>query len=96
MASQTKDSTAIGEQQEVRERRGVDDLVDEVLVAQLRPLHAAAPTALGAEGVGRDRLDVPGAGHGEDDLLVLDEVFNAEFARVVHDLGETFLGVLVA
>jgi hypothetical protein len=50
--------------------------VDEVLVAQLRALHAAPTAALGAERVGGDRLDVAGLGHRDDDLLVVDQVLH--------------------
>ena len=60
------------------------------------PLHPAPPRRLRTEGVGRDRLDVTGAGEGDDDLLVLDQVLDVQLARVVDDPGPAFLGVLAA
>ena len=76
-------------------RRRVEDLVDEVLLLQLRPLHSAPASRLGAEGVGLDGLDVTGVGEGDDDLLVLDEVLDEELARVVDDPGAPWFGVLL-
>ena len=86
MAAQAEDPAAVREQQQVGVRRRVHDLVDEVLVAQLRALDAAPAAPLGAERVGRDRLHVARLGHGDHDVLVVDEVLDAELARVVHDL----------
>ena len=39
------------------------------------------PAALGPEGVGRHRLDVAGPAHGDDELLVVDQVLDVHVAR---------------
>ena len=53
----------------------------------LAPLTPAAATALGLEGVGLDRLHVPGLGHDDDEFLVVDEVLDRELAGVVGELA---------
>ena len=55
---QAVDPPAVGEEQQVGVRRGVEDVGDVVLVLQLGAADAAPAAALGAEGVGRDRLHV--------------------------------------
>ena len=64
---------------------GVHHVVDEVLLLELRALHPPAAAALGAEGVGRHRLHVAGPAHGDDHLLVVDQVLDVHVARIVGD-----------
>ena len=86
-ALQPVDPAPVGEEQQVGVGGGVDDARDVVSSASLAPGHAPAAPALGAEGVGRHRLDVAGLGHGDDELLVVDEVLDVDVARVEGDLG---------
>ena len=76
-------------------RRCVKDLIDEVLLLEPCPLHPATPTGLGAESIGLDRLYVTRMGERDDYFLVLDEVLDEKFARIVHDAGPTRLRVLL-
>jgi hypothetical protein len=50
------------------------------------------PPALGPEGVGRHGLDVAPLRHGDDELLVVDEVLDVDVADVVGDLGPALVG----
>ena len=96
VAAQAVDLALVREEQQVGVGRGVHDLADQVLLLQPGPLHAPAAAALGPEGGRRHRLDVAGPGHGDDDLLVVDEVLDPHLARVVGDDAAARVGVLVA
>ena len=67
VSPQPVDLPAIGEQQQVGVRRRVEDLVDEILLLQPRPLHPAPAARLSAEGIGLDGLDVAGSGQRDDE-----------------------------
>ena len=69
--------------------------LDQVLLLQPGPLHATPATALRTECGRRHRLDVAGPGHGDDDLLVVDEVLHAHLAGVVRDDAAARVVVLV-
>ncbi len=60
----------------------MDHVPDDVLAGNLGGLDAATTAGLRAIGGRRDRLDVPGRGHGDDDLIVGDQVLEAEVAVV--------------
>ena len=96
VAAQPVHLALVREEQQVGVGRGVHDLADQVLLLEPGPLHAAAAPALGPEGRRGHRLDVAGPGHGDDDLLVVDEVLDAHLARVVGDDAAARVGVLVA
>ena len=85
VAPQPVDLAPVGEQQQVGVGGGVDHLADQVLLLQPGALDAPAAPALGPEGGGRHRLDVAGPRHGDDDLLVVDQVLDAHLAGVVGD-----------
>ena len=90
------DPPEVREHQQVRVRRGVDDVGDVVLVLELRAGDATTSSTLGAEGVGRDGLDVAVGGHHDDELLVVDQVLDVEIARIEPDRGASRSGELVA
>ena len=81
------DLAPIGEEQQVRVRRGVEQVCDHVLLAQLRPGDTPAAAALGAEGIGRNALQVATIGHQHHDVLVVDEILDIEVAVVVFEGG---------
>ena len=76
-------------------RRRVKDLVDEVFFFQPRPLHTAPAARLGAESIGGNSLYVTGAGEGDDELFVLDQVLYEQLARIMDDTGSPWLRVLL-
>ena len=88
------DPAQVGEEQQVGVSRGVDDLGDQVLFLQVGALHPPPAPALGSEGGGLHRLDVPRPGHGDDELLVVDQVLGVHVAVVVGDLGPAGRGEL--
>ena len=65
----------------------MQDVHDVVLVAQLGSGHAPPTSALGAELLGRDRLDVAPGGQRDDALVVVDEVLDVELAGVDDEAG---------
>ena len=77
-------------------RRGVNDLIDEVLVLQLRGGDPTAPTALRLKGVSGNRLHVARLGERDDDVLVVNQVLHAQFTGVIHNGRAAIVGELVA
>ena len=90
------DAAGVGEAEQIGVGGIDDELGDEVLFAGL---HAEAPgaaaTLLAVDGDGR-ALEVAGVGDGDGDLLVGDEVFEAELGGLVEDGGAAGVAVLVA
>ena len=93
---QPEDPPPVGEEQEVGVGRRVDHVVDQVLLLELGALDAPAPAGLGPERVGRDGLHVAGAAHGDDDLLVVDQVLDVHVPGVVGDDRAPLVGELLA
>ena len=90
------DAAGVGEAEQVGVGGVDDELGDEVLFAGLHAEAAgAAATLLAVDGDGR-ALEVAGVGDGDGDLLVGDEVFEAELGGLVEDLGAAGVAVLVA
>src|SRR5581483_3738643 len=87
---------AVGEEQQVRVRRGGEDLRDVVLVAELRARHTPSAASLRAERVGRHRLHVALRRQRDDQVFVVDEVFDVDVAGVEGDLAAAVGGELVA
>ena len=76
-------------------RRGVDQVGDRILVLQPRSGNALATPALGPEFRGGHGLHIARRAHGEDELLVVDQVLDVQVARVVDHLAATRRGVFV-
>ena len=78
----------VGEEQQPVVGRGDEEVLDHVVGAQLRALHALAATVLLAVVVAARPLDVAVAGDRDDHLLLGDEVFDRDVAvEAVEDLG---------
>ena len=77
-------------------RGGGEDLCDVVLVAQLRPGDAAATATLRAERVGRHRLHVALGRQRDDEVFVVDQVFDVDVAGVEGDLAPALCGELAS
>src|SRR5882724_10414211 len=86
----------IGEEEEVRVRRGDEEVLDDVLFLRLHARHALAPAALAAVGLDVRALDVPRARDGDDHFLVGEQVLDGEVGRAVDDLRAPGVAVLVA
>ena len=88
------DAAGVGEAEEIGVGGIDDELGDEVFVAGLHADAAgAAATLLAVGGDGR-ALEVGGVGDGDGDLLVGDEVFEAELGGFVEDEGAAGVAVL--
>ena len=78
----------VGEEQQVGVGRGVDDVGDVVLVlAAWRPATPRPPRPWVRKASAATVLMYPLARHGDDEVLVVDEVLDVEVADVVGDLG---------
>ena len=94
--AQLEHAPEVGEEQHVGMGGGVHHNLDQVALFELGSLDANATTALGAELIGGRRLDIATVGQREDELFVVDEVFDVELARIDRELGAALVGVLVA
>ncbi len=87
-------TAAVRENHDVRVCRRDEQMADEILLAGAHadaPLAAAALHAVGAD---RGPLDVAGVGNGDRNVLVGDQILDAELAAlVVDDLGAAFVEV---
>ena len=90
------DLAAVAEEEDVRVRRGDEELVDEVLLAGLHADLAAPAAPLRAVDRRGRALDVAGVRDRDDHVLFLDEVLHADLGLVGDDLGAARLGVLRA
>src|SRR5262249_3963552 len=77
----------IGEEEEVRMRRGDEKVLDDVLFLCLHAGDALAAAALAAIRLHVRALDVARARNGDDHLLVGQEVLDRQLGRLGHDLG---------
>src|SRR5262245_15100551 len=82
----------VGENQDVAVRRCHEEVVDDVFFAGAHADPAAAAASLAPVLGNRGALDVAGSGDGDRDVLVGDQVLDAELALGVHDLGATRIG----
>ena len=89
------DAAVVGEEQQPAVRRGDEEVVDDVVLAQRGPADALAAAVLGAVGVGAGALGVAGAGDGDDHVLLGDEVLHAHLAVEGHDPGAALVAVLL-
>ncbi len=76
-------------------RGGLDEVGHRVFVLETSAGHSPAASTLGAEFLSRDRLHVSRGRHGEDQIVVVDEIFDVELAGIylearVPGLGELF------
>src|SRR3989441_538842 len=85
-----------GEEEEVRVRRGDEEVLDDVFLFRLHARHALAPAALAAVGLDVRALDVPRARDGDDHFLVGEQVLDGEVGRAVDDLRAPGVAILVA
>ena len=74
------DPAHVREEEEPVVGRGDEEVLDHVVGAQLRALHALAAAVLRAVVVAAGALDVAAAGDGDDHLLLGDEVFDRHVA----------------
>ena len=88
------DLAVVREEQEVGVGRGDVDAVDDVLLLGLHAGDALAAPALAPVGLDGRPLDVPGAGDGDDHLLVGDQILEGELDRLLDDLGAALVAVL--
>ena len=84
---------AIGEHEHVRVRRGDEEVLDDVLFLRLHADAAFAAAVLRAIERQRRALDVAAARHGDDHVLVGDEVLDGDLVRVRDDLGAALVAV---
>ena len=71
-------------------------MLDEILVAGVRPLCSHSATVLCAEFAELSALDVAAVGYGDDHIVVGIEVLGVEVACGIVDVGAARLAVLVA
>ncbi len=72
-----------------------EEVVDDVVLLERRAHHALAAAALRAVEVALRPLGVAGAGDGDDDLLLRDEVLHRHVAVVGDELGAPVVAVLL-
>ena len=84
-----------GEEQHVGVGGGHKQVLHEVGVLQVHALHALAAALLLAVGAHRQALDVAGLGHGDDHVLLGDEVFPLDVLRFASDAGAAGIAVLL-
>src|SRR5262245_17926004 len=85
----------IGEEEQVRMRRGDEEVLDDVLFLRLHAGDALAAAALAAIRLHVRALDVTRARDGDDHLLVGQEVLDRQLGRLGHDLGTPRVAVLL-
>ena len=88
------DATEVGEEQQPVVRRRDEEVVDQVVLAQLRAAHTLAAAPLRPVVVRARPLGVAAAGDGDDHLLLGDEVLDADLAVERQDRGATLVAVL--
>ena len=74
--------TEVAEEQQVGMRGGMDEVRDGVGLFEPRSGHPAAAAALEAELVNGHRLHIAGRRHGEDQVVVVDQILDVELARI--------------
>ena len=84
-----------GEEQHVGVGGGHEQVLHEVGVLQVHALHALAAALLLAVGAHGQALDVAGLGHGDDHVLLSDEVFHLDILRFAGDAGSARGAVLL-
>ncbi|CAB4546236.1 unannotated protein [freshwater metagenome] len=70
---------------------GVDDVLDVVLILELRARNTTSTATLDLERVGRNGLDVTLGRHRDDEVFIIDEIFDVEVADVEGDLATSRL-----
>ncbi len=88
------DPALVGEEQDPVVRRGDEEVVHDVVGAQLRAADALAAAPLGPVQVGLGPLGVAAVGDGDRDVLFGDEVLVGHLAVVGDDLGPPLVPVL--
>ena len=88
------DAAEVGEEQQPVVRRRDEEVVDEVVLAQLRAAHALAAAPLRPVVVRPGPLGVAAAGDGDDHLLLGDEVLDADLAVERQDRRAPLVAVL--
>ena len=91
---QTVDAPLVGEEQQPVVRRGQEEVVDHVVLAQLGALDALATAVLGAVFVGLGALDEAGVRDGDDHVLLGDQILHVHLAGVRQDARAAFVAVL--
>ena len=89
------DPALVGEEQQPVVGRRDEEVVDDVVAAQLRAAHALAAAPLRAVVVDLGALGVAAAGDRDDDVLLGDEVLDRHVAVEGHDLGAPLVAELV-
>ena len=89
------DPALVGEEQDPVVRRGDEEVVHDVVGAQLRAAHALAAAPLRAVQVGPGPLGVPAVGDGDRDVLFRDQILVGHLALVGDDLGAPVVAELV-
>ncbi len=77
-------------------RIGDEQLVDEILVLDLRRRAAAPAALLRLVGIDRLRLGVAPVRQRYDDFLARDQILDTEIRLVLHDLGAAIVAECVA
>ena len=88
------DAAEVGEEQQPVVRRRDEEVVDDVVLAQLRAAHALAAAPLRAVVVGPRALGVAAAGDRDDDLLLGDEVLDGHVTVEGQDRRAALVAVL--
>ena len=86
----------VGEEENVIVRGGHEEVLDPILFLGGLSLHAAAAAALFFEAGNREALDVAAVGDGDHHVFLRDQVFDGDFAGVVHDFGAALVAEFVA
>ena len=89
------DPALVGEEQQPVVGRRHEEVLDDVVLAQLRAAYALAAAALRPVEVGLGALGVAAAGDRDDDVLLGDEVLDGHVALGRHDLGAPLVAVLL-
>ena len=89
----------VGEEEQIGVRRGMDDVVDDVIFTQRGAADTATAPALCLVCAGQNRLHVTGSRHGDHDLLVGNQVLERGLAGIGDDprpTGVTIFGLNLA
>src|SRR5256712_2795713 len=92
---QPVDLAAVGEEQEIRVRRGDEEVLDDVLFLRLHAGHALAATALAPVRLDVRPLDVARTRDRDHHLLVGQQVLDRELGGLGQDLGAPRVAVLL-
>src|SRR2546430_2210103 len=85
-----------GEEEEVRVRRGDEEVLDDVFLFRLHARHALAPATLAAVGLDVRALDVPRARVGDDHFIVGEQVIDGGVGRAVDVLRAQVVAIFDA